>query len=69
MKINWYRLLPVLLVLPLFVAAQQPVKVKLTWTQPAALVMGEITGIYTLSFDGAQYPHLPEQILPSLLRI
>ena len=68
MKINWHKFFPVLLMLPLFVAAQQPVKVKLTWTQPAALVMGEQTGIYSLSFDGATYPDLPEQILPSFIK-
>lgn len=59
---------PVLLLLPLFAAAQQSIEVKLTWTQPAALVMGEETGIYTLSFEGAQYPNLPEQILPSFIK-
>lgn len=68
MKIYWHRLFFVLLMLPLFVAAQQPLEVKLTWTQPASLVMGEQTGIYTLSFEGAQYPDLPEQILPSFIK-
>lgn len=68
MKINWYRLFPVFLLLPFFVAAQQSVEVKLTWTQPTALVMGEATGIYTLSFEGAEYPDLPDQILPSFIK-
>lgn len=58
-----------LLLLPATVWAQSSyTRVKIEWQQPAALVMGEDSSINAPSFRGAQYPLLPEDILPGFIQ-
>ncbi len=48
--------------------AQLSYRVSLEWESPATLIMGNDSGVRAPCFKGAQYPDLPEIILPSYSR-
>ncbi|MHC1775912.1 MAG: type IX secretion system sortase PorU [Lentimicrobium sp.] len=64
-----YTILLVLLALGSGVSmAQLSYTISLEWESPAQLVMGNDTSVLAPCFAGAQYPDLPESILPSFSR-
>ncbi|MBW6491755.1 MAG: type IX secretion system sortase PorU [Lentimicrobium sp.] len=64
MKIKNILIYLVLVLLPLFVAAQKPVNVSLNWIEPVTLYFGADSAMQSLAFEKAQYTGLPDEILP-----
>ncbi|NTW25458.1 MAG: hypothetical protein HGA37_12230, partial [Lentimicrobium sp.] len=68
MKLNYTLLFLLLVMFSGISQAQQSHRIEIEWESPAGLVMGNDTSVLAPSFRGAQYPGLPENILPSIIR-